>query len=103
MLKIESSINPILLQESKVVKKVKKLKFFVCLFFLSSETCPTTMVTSLPFNNLTGSVGTNVTFSCEADVGMLGCEINVMFHVKRNGTIMPLSDGQYDRLELEIK
>jgi hypothetical protein len=44
-----------------------------------------------------------VTFSCEADVGMLGCEINVMFHVKRNGTIMPLSDGQYDRLELEIE
>ena len=102
MLKIESSINSILLQESKVVKKVKNYNFLFVYFFLSSETCPTTTVTSLPFNNLTGSVGTNVTFSCEADVGTLGCEINVMFLVKRNGMIMPLSDGQYDRLELEI-
>lgn len=63
------------------------------------EACPTTTVTSLPFNNVTASVGNNATFSCEVDVGTLGCEINVKFLVKRNGTIILLSDGQYTRYE----
>ena len=51
---------------------------------------------------MTASVGNNATFSCEADVGTLGCEINVMFLVKRNGMIMPLSDGQYNRYSFNI-
>lgn len=68
-------------------------------YTVSVEACPTTTVTPLPFNNVTSSVGNNVTFYCEVDVGTLGCEVNVNFLVKRNGTVIMFSDGTYNRYE----